>query len=67
MVFFLPLITAIIHVGFAFPMITKILKVLNITNVNLFMWLTLATILVFVIIYGIVFNLTARAYYKIVE
>ncbi|WP_286905347.1 ABC transporter permease [Clostridium sp. UBA1652] len=67
MVFFLPLITAIIHVGFAFPMITKILKVLNITNVNLFMWLTLATILVFVIIYGIVFSLTARAYYKIVE
>lgn len=67
MVFFLPLITAIIHVGFAFPMITKILKVLNITNVNLFMWLTLATILVFVIIYGIVFRLTARAYYKIVE
>ena len=66
-VFFLPLITAIIHVGFAFPMITKILKVLNITNVNLFMWLTLATILVFVIIYGIVFSLTARAYYKIVE
>jgi len=67
MVFFLPLVTAIIHVGFAFPMITKILKVLNITNVNLFMWLTLATILVFVIIYGIVFSLTARAYYKIVE
>lgn len=67
MVFFLPLITAIIHVGFAFPMITKILKVLNITNVNLFMWLTLATILVFVGIYGIVFNLTARAYYKIVK
>ncbi len=67
MVFFLPLVTAIIHVGFAFPMITKILKVLNITNVNLFMWLTLATILVFAIIYGIVFSLTARAYYKIVE
>ncbi len=67
MVFFLPLITAMIHVGFAFPMITKILKVLNITNVNLFMWLTLATILVFAIIYGIVFSLTARAYYKIVE
>ncbi|MNO85478.1 ABC transporter permease protein YxdM [compost metagenome] len=67
MVFFLPLVTAVIHVGFAFPMITKLLAVLNLRNVSLFMVATIITILVFAAIYGIVFSLTARAYYKIVE
>ncbi|WP_315114199.1 ABC transporter permease [Clostridium intestinale] len=67
MVFFLPLVTAVIHVGFAFPMITKLLAVLNLRNVSLFMVATIITILVFATIYGIVFSLTARAYYKIVE
>lgn len=67
MVFFLPLVTAVIHVGFAFPMITKLLAVLNLRNVSLFMVATLITILVFAAIYGIVFSLTAKAYYKIVE
>lgn len=67
MVFFLPLITAVVHIAFAFPMITKLLAVLNLKNVPLFMQSTLMTILVFAVIYGIVFSLTARVYYKIVE
>ena len=66
MVFFLPLITTMMHVAFAFPMITKLLVVLNLTNVSLFMICTIITSFVFAIIYGIVFSLTARAYYKIV-
>lgn len=67
MVFFLPLVATVIHIAFAFPMITKLLAVLNLKNVSLFMISTLMTILVFAIIYAIVFSLTARAYYKIVE
>ncbi len=67
MVFFLPLATAIIHIAFAFPMITKLLAVLNLKNVSLFMQSTVMTILVFAVIYAIVFSITARAYYKIVE
>lgn len=67
MVFFLPLVATVIHIAFAFPMITKLLSVLNLKNVSLFMISTLMTILVFAVIYAIVFSLTARAYYKIVE
>ncbi|MEQ8197415.1 MAG: ABC transporter permease [Clostridiaceae bacterium] len=67
MVFFLPLAATVIHIAFAFPMITKLLAVLNLTNVSLFMLCTLFTILVFAVIYVVVFSLTARVYYKIVE
>lgn len=67
MVFFLPIITALIHIAFAFPIITKLLAVFNLVNIPLFLTATAVTVLVFAAIYGIVFSLTARAYYKIVE
>lgn len=67
MVFFLPLAAAVIHIAFAFPMITKLLAVLNLKNTALFMLSTIMTILVFAVIYAIIFSLTAREYYKIVE
>lgn len=67
MVFFLPLIMAIIHIAFAFKVITKLLAVLNLTNVTLFALCTVGTILVFAVFYGIVYSLTARVYYKLVS
>lgn len=67
MVFFLPLLMAIIHIAFAFKVITKLLAVLNLTNVTLFALCTLGTILVFAVFYGIVYSLTARVYYKLVS
>lgn len=67
MVFFLPLVFAIVHIAFAFPIITKLLEVLMLTNVKLFIIATIGTILIFAVIYAIVFTLTARTYYKIVE
>lgn len=67
MVFFIPLVFTVIHIAFAFQIITKLLAVLNLTNVSLFMISTMITIVVFAVIYGIVFSITARAYYKIVE
>jgi putative ABC transport system permease protein len=66
-VFFLPLAAAGIHILAAFKMITKLLFLLNLTNVSLFAWCTLGTFLVFAVIYGAVYTLTARAYYKIVS
>ena len=66
-VFFLPIIAAAIHIAAAFKMITKLLALMNLTNVPLFFWCTVATLLVFSIIYGIVYALTAKVYYKIVE
>lgn len=66
-VFFLPLITAIIHIIVAFKVITKLLAVLNLVNVPLFMACTIITVAVFAVFYAIVYGLTAREYYKIVN
>ena len=67
LVFFLPLVTAVVHITVAFDVITKLLAVLNLTNVSLFLSCTIATVIVFAVFYGIVFSLTAREYYKIVN
>ncbi len=67
MVFFLPLVAAVIHITVAFGVVTKLLAVLNLTNVPLFLICTVATVIVFAVFYGIVFSLTAREYYKIVN
>lgn len=66
-VFFLPLIVAGIHIAFAFPFITKILAILNLTNIKLFAIATCGSFLIFAIFYGIVYRITARSYYKIVS
>ena len=63
MVFFLPVILAGIHVAAAFNIIKQLMAMLNLSNTKLFMTGTAVTMLVFVIVYG----LTAREYYKIVE
>ena len=65
LVFFLPLIMAVIHLAFAFRIITKLLSVLNLTNVSLFFMCTVGTVAVFVIIYTVIYIITAREYYKI--
>ena len=65
-VFFLPLLTAAMHVLAAFPMITRLLSMLNLTNQPLFAGCLLATFVVFAIIYYVVFKVTSRSYYKIV-
>jgi len=66
-VFFLPLITAGIHIAFAFKAITKMLAVLNLMNVTLFAWVCAGTLLVFGVLYAIVYALTSKVYYKIVS
>lgn len=67
MVFFLPLIFSIIHIGFAFEVITRLLAVFNFVNVSLFFICTVGIILAFACIYFIVYFITARAYLKIVK
>lgn len=65
LVFFLPLIMAVIHLAFAFKIITKLLSVLNLTNVSLFFMYTVGTVAVFAVIYAIIYSITAKEYYKI--
>lgn len=67
MVFFLPLVFAIVHIGFAFEVIIKLLAVFNFVNVSLFFLCTVGIILAFAIIYFIVYFITARAYLRIVK
>jgi len=66
-VFFLPLGMAGVHIGFAFKMITRLLLIFNLTNITLFAACTLGTIAVFALMYGVVYLLTAKVYYKIVS
>lgn len=66
-VFFLPLGMAVVHIAFAFKMITKLLLVFNLTDVTLFALCTLGTVALFALIYGVVYLLTAKVYYKLVS
>ena len=66
-VFLLPLIVSVIHIGAAFKLITRLLSMFNLSDVALFRNCTIATIGVFAIIYGIVYAITSREYYKIVN
>ena len=66
-VFFLPLITAVIHTMVAFPFVLKIMRMLNFSNEYLFMAATGVTIVVFAVVYVLVYAVTARSYYNIVE
>lgn len=67
LVFFLPLVMAAIHVCVAFPMMKKLLGVLNMSNPEPFFWCLLATIGVFTLLYILVYSMTSKVYYKIVE
>lgn len=66
-VFFLPLITAALHVGFAFPMVQKLLVMFNLRNTMLSIQVTGIAIVVFGIFYVIVYRITSNAYYTIVS
>jgi len=66
-VFFLPLVTAVCHIAAAFPVITKLLALFNMTNVPLFALCTALTIVAFAVCYTLIYALTARTYYRIVR
>ncbi|MCI9443368.1 MAG: FtsX-like permease family protein [Oscillospiraceae bacterium] len=67
MVFFMPIAVAAIHIVFDFNMVEKLLTMFMIHNSALTAMCTLGTVLVFFLVYGAVYLLTARMYYKIVE
>lgn len=64
--FFLPLLVACVHIAFAFPVITRLLRILYLTNVPLFAACTAGSIAIFALFYAVVFSLTAKVYYRIV-
>lgn len=66
-VFFLPLIFAGLHLGFAFPFVSKMLTLFNLTNMSQLIMTTALSFLVFAVLYVIVYKITSSAYYKIVS
>ena len=66
-VFFLPLGAAVVHLAFAFKVITKLLMIFSLTNVPLYAVCTLLTIFAFAVLYAIVYALTSRTYYRIIS
>ncbi|MDO4545947.1 MAG: ABC transporter permease [Bacillota bacterium] len=66
-VFFLPLVTAGIHVAFAFPFLYRIMMLMNLFNLGLFAVCTIGCFLVFAAFYTIVYLATAKLYYGIVK
>ena len=67
MVFFLPLLMAMLHITMAFPMIRRLLLLFGMTNTKLFIGCTAGTVLIFAVVYGLIYLMTARSYYHIVE
>lgn len=66
-VFFLPLITAGIHVMAAFPLMSKILVIFNLTNTGLYIACAALCFLAFSLMYTFVYLLTAGTYDRIVK
>ncbi len=66
-VFFLPLLGAGMHLTFAFPMVRKLLMLLNLNNFTLLAMTTLLSFAAFAVLYTIVYRITSNAYFSIVS
>lgn len=66
-VFFLPLVTAGVHLAFAFPLIYKMLMLFGLLNREFLIGVTIGCFCVFALFYVLVYQLTSRAYFSIVS
>lgn len=66
-VFFLPLLTAGLHLAFAFPMLRRLLVCFGLVNVKLLVLVNIGCFLVFALFYVLVYRITSKAYYGIVS
>lgn len=67
MVFTLPVFMAVCHTCFALPMLKRMFQMFSMYNTTLIHLCTLATIVIYAVVYVIVYGLTAKSYYRIVE
>lgn len=66
-IFFLPLIMAGMHVAFTFPIVKRLLALLNLANTVLYIACTIGCFILFTIVYAVIYSLTAKTYYRIVS
>lgn len=67
MVFFLPILLAIVHLGFAYKMLSAILVSIGVVNMKLMLHVTIGICLVYFLLYLMVFVITTRTYKQIVS
>ena len=67
LVFFLPLITAVIHSAVALKIVASCLRMVETVHMPTFILSVAATCLVFSIVYVIVYKITSKEYYNIVN
>ncbi|GAJ60988.1 ABC transporter permease [Streptococcus parauberis] len=67
LVFFMPIIMSIIHFSVALVMIKQMLLLFGVTNTSLIYNVCASTIAIIIAIYFIIYSITSRTYYKIIE
>lgn len=65
--FFLPLVVSVMHMAFAFNMITMMMFSFLTTDINVFIKCTIISVLIMTIIYVVVYIFTSKTYYRIVK
>ncbi|MBW9173643.1 ABC transporter permease, partial [Clostridium estertheticum] len=67
MVFFLPLAVAVIHIVVAFNVVSKLLTLFGLFSTSTLILSIAGTVVIFAVLYSVVYGLTAKTYYKIVQ
>lgn len=65
LVFFLPILLAIVHIAFALDIIRSLLAMFYMADIRLYIISTLLTIVVFLVVYALIYGITAKQYYRI--
>lgn len=66
-VFFLPIAAACVHLAFAFPIVNKLLMCFGFYDKSFFALVNVVCVLVFTVFYVIVYRITSKSYYNIVN
>lgn len=67
LLFFMPIVVAVIHFAGAYIMISKIINVFGINNETLMLSVSVGVILLIVVMYYLIYKVTSRSYVKIVQ
>lgn len=67
MVFFLPIFLAIVHLGFAYKMLSSILLTIGVVNAALMFQVTVSICVIYFLLYLLVYTITTQSYKKIIS
>lgn len=67
MVFFLPVLLAIVHLGFAYKMLSSILLTIGVVNAALMFQVTVSICVIYFLLYLLVYTITTQSYKKIIS